>query len=102
MKILYKPFALIASAIASRLGKGIFSSLWAKVDEADPPKPGSPNASLGKVVAAAALEAAAIASVAAVAERASARTFEYLTGVWPVKEPDKKKDKKKSKKDEDR
>ena len=98
MKILYKPFALIASAIAARLGKGIFSSLWAKVDDADPPKPGSPNAGLGKVVAAAALESATMASVAAVADRAAARTFEYLTGVWPVKEPAKKKDKKAKKK----
>ncbi len=94
MKLLYKPFALIASGIAARLGRGAFRSLWAKVDNADPPDPTAPNASLGKVVGAAALEAATMASIAAAADRAAARTFEYLTGVWPGKEPDKKKDKK--------
>jgi hypothetical protein len=97
VKIIYKPFALIASVIAGRLGRGIFKSLWAKVDNADPPDPTAPNASLGKVVGAAALEAATMASIAAAADRAAARTFEYLTGFWPGKEPDKKKDKKKKK-----
>jgi hypothetical protein len=95
VKIIYKPFALIASLIAARLGRGIFKSLWAKVDNADPPDPTAPHASLGKVVGAAALEAATMASIAAAADRAAARTFQYLTGVWPAKEPDKKKDKKK-------
>ena len=94
MKFLYKPFALIASVIAARLGKGVFKSLWAKVDNADPPNPIAPNASLGKVVGAAALEAATMASIAAAADRAAARTFEYLTGVWPGKDLDKKKQKK--------
>ena len=97
MKIIYKPFALIASVIAARLGRGVFKSLWAKVDNADPPEPTAPNASLGKVVGAAALEAATMASIAAAADRAAARTFEYLTGVWPAKKPDKKKDKQKKK-----
>jgi hypothetical protein len=94
VKIIYKPFALIASLIAARLGRGIFKSLWAKVDNADPPDPTAPHASLGKVVGAAALEAATMASIAAAADRAAARTFQYLTGIWPAK-PDKKKDKKK-------
>jgi hypothetical protein len=95
VKIIYKPFALIASLIAARLGRGIFKSLWAKVDNADPPDPTAPHASLGKVVGAAALEAATMASIAAAADRAAARTFQYLTGIWPAKGPDKKKDKKK-------
>ena len=38
-----------------------------------------------------------MASLAAAADRAAARTFEYLTGVWPGKEPDKKKKKEKEK-----
>lgn len=95
MKILYKPFGLIASVIAARLGRGIFKSLWAKVDSADPPDPTTPTASLGKVVGAAALEAATMAGVGAAADRAAARTFAYLTGVWPAKKPDKKDKKRK-------
>jgi len=95
VKIIYKPFALVASVIAARLGRGIFKSLWAKVDKADPPDPTAPNANLGKIVGAAALEAATMASVAAAADRAAARTFEYLTGSWPGADPDTQKKKKK-------
>jgi hypothetical protein len=95
VKIIYKPFALIASVIAARLGRGVFKSLWAKVDQSDPPDPTAPHASLGKVVGAAALEAATMAGIAAAADRAAARTFEYFTGVWPDKDKKKKKEKKK-------
>ena len=100
MKILYKPFAVVASLLAARVGKGIFRALWAKIDSAEPPAPTAPNASLGKVLAAAALESATMASVGAMADRSAARTFEYLTGVWPGDPPDKKakKDEKKEKK----
>jgi hypothetical protein len=97
VKLIYKPFALIASVIAAKVGRNIFKSLWAKVDQSDPPDPTHPSASLGKVVGAAALEAATMASIAAAADRAAARTFEYLTGVWPAKAPDKDKKKKKKK-----
>jgi hypothetical protein len=102
MKLLYKPFALFFSVIAARLGKGVFKSVWAQIDRGDPPRPTAENASLGKVVGAAALEAATMAGVSAAADRASARTFKYLTGYWPgdrsEEEEQKKKKKKKRKK----
>lgn len=86
MKILYKPFALIAAFIGARIGRNVFKSLWSKVDpDEGPPKPNVEEASLGKVVGAAALEAATLAAAAAVADRASARTFQHLTGYWPGK-----------------
>lgn len=90
MKLLYKPFSLIAGVIAARLGKAIFKSLWARVDEREPPKPTAPEASLTKVVGAAALEAATMASVAAAADRAAAGAFHHLTGVWPGKPAEKR------------
>ena len=90
MRLLYKPFALIASVLAGRIGKAIFHGLWSRIDDADPPAATAPNASLSKVVGAAALEAATMASVAAAADRVSARAFEWLTGVWPGKEPKEK------------
>ena len=90
MKLLYKPFAMIASLLAARIGKAIFRGLWSQIDDAEPPRATAPNASLPKVVGAAALEAATMASVAAAASRASARVFHALTGVWPGKEPKKK------------
>lgn len=101
MKILYKPFALIVSAVAAKLGRNTFKTLWGRIDEEDPPDPTTERATLGKVVAAAALEAATMASVAAVADRAAARTFHYLTGFWPG-DKDKDKNKKKKKKKQKR
>ncbi len=83
MKILYKPFAIIASVIAARLGRNVFKAIWTKIDAADPPEPTTERASLPKVVGAAALEAATMAGVGAAADRAAARTFQYLTGFWP-------------------
>lgn len=83
MRILYKPFALVAGLIATRVGKSIFKGLWSRIDEGDPPGPRKLEASLPKVVIAATLEAATMAAVGAVAERASATAFHHLTGVWP-------------------
>jgi hypothetical protein len=83
MKILYKPFAIIAGLIGARIAKSIFRALWSKVDDAEPPKPTTAGASFGKVVGAAALEAATMAGVGAAVDRAGARTFQHLTGIWP-------------------
>lgn len=85
MKILYKPFAIVAGLIAAKLGRSAFKTMWAKIDSGDPPNPRAAEASMGKVVGAAALEAATMAGVAAATERASARIFHYLTGFWPAK-----------------
>jgi uncharacterized protein DUF4235 len=83
MKILYKPFAIIASVIGAKLGHTIFTRLWSRIDDADPPGPREPNVSLPKVVGAKALEAATMAGVGAAVDRASAKWFHYLTGIWP-------------------
>lgn len=90
MKLLYKPFAIIASVLAARIGKTIFRGLWSRIDTAEPPAATAPDASLPKVVGAAALEAATMASVAAAVNRGAARVFHQLTGAWPGKPPDEK------------
>jgi Protein of unknown function (DUF4235) len=83
MKILYKPFAIIAGIISTRLGRSVFKQLWATIDEDEPPGPRTADANMTKVIGAAALKAATMASVAAAVDRASARWFHYLTGSWP-------------------
>jgi uncharacterized membrane protein YeaQ/YmgE (transglycosylase-associated protein family) len=83
MKILYKPFAIIAGLIGARIAKSIFKALWSRIDEAEPPKPTTADASFPKVVGAAALEAATMAGVGAAVDRAGAATFHHLTGIWP-------------------
>lgn len=90
MKLLFKPFSLITGLIAARVGKALFKGLWSRVDEREPPKPTAPEASFPKVVGAAALEAATMATVAAAADRAAAAAFHHLTGVWPEKPAEEK------------
>jgi Protein of unknown function (DUF4235) len=78
MRILYKPFSIISGIIGAKLGRGIFKTLWRRVDREEPPRPTTHDASFPKVVG-----AAALAGVAAVVDRASARAFHHLTGIWP-------------------
>jgi len=83
MKILYKPFGIIASLIGARIANGVFKLLWSRIDEEPPPKVTEADVSFQKAVGAAALEAATMAAVGAAVDRASARTFHHLTGIWP-------------------
>jgi hypothetical protein len=83
MKILYKPFGIIASLIGARIAKSVFGALWARVDHDAPPKPTTEETSFRKVVGAAALEAATMAGIGAAVDRAGARVFHHLTGIWP-------------------
>lgn len=87
MKVLYKPFALVASLIAARMGRSAFKSVWSRFDAADPPDPTQADVSLPKVMVAAALEAATMAAVGAAVDHMSARTFHHLTGIWPGEPP---------------
>jgi hypothetical protein len=88
MKLLYRPFALIAGFIASRLGRSAFKSLWAKIDDAPPPKPGTGEAGTVKVVGAQALQAGVMAGVRAAVDHAFAGAFHHLIGAWPEKPPE--------------
>ncbi len=96
MKLLYKPFGIIASLIGAKLGQQMFKRMWARIDNTAPPGPKTEEASLQKVVGAKALEAATLAGVGAAVDRASMRSFHYLTGIWPGEkhpEPDEDEDK---------
>ena len=83
MKILYKPFGIIAGIIGARIATAMFKAVWARIDEEPPPKPTTEETSFPKVVGAAVLEAGTMAGIGAVVERAGAQTFHHLTGFWP-------------------
>jgi len=84
MKLLYKPFAIVAGIVGTKLGKRVFKRLWTAIDgRPEPPPPTTGEAPIGKVAAGAALEAATIAAIAAIVDRLSARTFRHLFGAWP-------------------
>jgi hypothetical protein len=83
MKILYKPFGIIASIIGAKIANNVFRAVWTRIDERAPPRATTEEASIQKVVGAAALEAATTAAIGAAVDRASVRTFHHLTGIWP-------------------
>jgi hypothetical protein len=92
MRILYKPFAMLAGVIGAKLGRRTFHSIWGAVDENEPPKPTTADAPLSKVLAAATLEAATMAAIGAIVDRAVARAFHHLFGAWPGPSTRKKSD----------
>jgi len=83
MKILYAPFGLIAGIIGGKIADNLFKTMWARLDDEDPPRALTAEASFPKVIGAAALEAATVAAVGVAVNRASARAFHHLTGIWP-------------------
>jgi hypothetical protein len=87
MRIFYTPFGLIAGIVGARLGRRAFDAIWSRLDEGDPPQPTAGDAPLGKVVAAAALQAATMAAIGAVVDRVAARAFHHLFGAWPRRSP---------------
>ncbi len=88
MKLLYKPFGIVAGIIGARVGQSAFRAVWSKLDDGEPPKPTTEDASLPKVVAASALEAATLAGVGSAVDRLSMRWFHHLTGIWPGDKPE--------------
>jgi len=88
LRLLYKPFAIIGAIVASKLGASIFRSIWAKIDDAPPPQPGTGEASTAKVVAAQALQAGVMVGTAAAVDRTLSRFFHHLIGIWPKQRPE--------------
>ncbi len=88
LRLLYKPFAIIGAIIAGKLGQSVFRSIWAKIDEEPPPRPGTGEAGTLKVVAAQALQAGVMAGTAAAVDRTFARFYHHLIGIWPKKPPE--------------
>lgn len=86
MRLLYKPFGLIAGLLASLIARRLFAALWGRVDDADPPKPDTREATWSRVVGAAALEATVFAVTRAIVDRAGVKTFNHFFGIWPGKE----------------
>ncbi len=96
MRLLYKPFGIIAGIIAARLGRKAFDSVWTKIDETPPPRPGTGQGTAVKVIGAQALRAGVMAASAAAVDRVFARGFHYFIGLWPKKPPKPDEDKQKA------
>jgi hypothetical protein len=86
MKLLYKPFAIIAGVVASRAAGAIFKRLWAFLaKETEMPQAMEQYRSWTEVVAAGLLKGAVFGGVKAFVDRAFATEYFRRTGVWPGK-----------------
>ncbi|MEA2254289.1 MAG: hypothetical protein QOG35_334 [Solirubrobacteraceae bacterium] len=89
MKLIYKPFGIVFGILAGILAKKVFQAVWGIVDEEEPPKPTTKRATWPKVLAAAVVEGVTFKVTRAAVDRAAAKGFAHLTGVWPGdKDPD--------------
>ena len=90
MKLIYKPFGIILGLLAGFASKKLFDVIWGIFDDEEPPKPTTRDVNTGKVLAAAAVQGVTFKVTRAAVDRAGARGWNHLFGVWPG---DKKQDK---------
>jgi len=89
MKLLYKPFGIVAGIAGGLLARRAFTAVWGAIDDEEPPEATTERASWGRVVGAAVVQGAVFSGTRAVVDRAGARAFQHLFGVWPgEREPD--------------
>jgi hypothetical protein len=86
MKLLFIPVSVSGGLIAGFIGKKLFEQLWGIVDDEEPPDPKHREVSLGKVVAAAALEGAIFKGMRAAIDHKAREAFAGATGTWPGEE----------------
>jgi hypothetical protein len=86
MKLLFIPVSVVGGLFSGFLAKKLFQQAWAVIDDEEPPKPEHRRPSLGKVVAAAALEGAIFKATRAAVDHKSREAFAGATGTWPGEE----------------
>lgn len=83
MKLIYKPFGIVLGILAGFVSKKLFDTVWSLFDKEEPPKPTTQEADWGKVLAAAAVQGVTFKVTRAAVDRAGAKGFNHLFGVWP-------------------
>ena len=83
MKLIYKPFGIVLGLLSGFVASKIFNVIWGVFDKEEPPKPTTKQTSWPKVLGAAVVQGATFKATRAVVDRAGAKSFEHVTGVWP-------------------
>jgi Protein of unknown function (DUF4235) len=83
MTLIYKPIGLILGIIGGILGRQAFNQIWQRVDDEEPPEPTTRDRSVGRIALAVVLQGAIFALVKMGVQRAGARAWRYLFGIWP-------------------
>lgn len=86
MKLLYKPFSIVAGILAGVLARRVFTVVWGRIDDREPPEATTHQASWSQVLGAQALQGAVQGATRAAVMRAGAKSFHHLTGTWPGEE----------------
>ena len=89
MKLIYKPFGIIVGIVAGLLARKVFTFVWTKIDDEEPPEATTEEASWRRVLAAAAVQGVIFRVTKVAVDRYGAIGWRYLTGTWPgEKRPD--------------
>jgi hypothetical protein len=83
MKLIYKPFGIVLSLLAAFASKKLFEAVWGIFDQEEPPKPTTQEADWSKILAAAAVQGVTFKVTRAAVDRAGAKGWDHLFGVWP-------------------
>jgi Protein of unknown function (DUF4235) len=83
MGVLYKPFGILLGILAGLLGKQLFDFIWKKVDDEEPPRATTQEASWRRVLAAAAVQGVIFRLTRVAVARYGAIAWRHLTGTWP-------------------
>lgn len=89
MKVVFAPVSIVGGFAAGFGGKKLFSILWSRIDDQEPPQPEHRDVPIGKMLAAMALQGAVFYVVRGLTEHQLRRGFAAVTGSWPgEKRPD--------------
>jgi len=81
--LIYKPVGIVLGILAGLISKRLFEAVWSKIDDQEPPEPTTQRASWPKVLGAAAVQGVTFKVTRAAVDRAGAKGFAHVTGVWP-------------------
>jgi predicted metal-dependent enzyme (double-stranded beta helix superfamily) len=84
IKLMYKPFSLVAGVVGGIAAGAIFKQVWKLIaHEEDAPDSTDVQKSWGEVLIAATLQGAIFALVKTAVDRGAAEATLKLTGIWP-------------------
>lgn len=87
MKLLYKPWGMLAGVLGGALAGALFKRMWKLVTgEEEAPTATDRSRGWAEIVVAAALEGAVYGAVKAFVDRGGATGFAKATGTWPGQE----------------
>jgi hypothetical protein len=89
MGLIYKPIGIVLGILAALLGKRLFTFVWTKIDDEEPPEATTELTSWRKLLAVATVQGVIFRVTRVTVDRYGAIGWRYLTGTRPgEKRPD--------------